>query len=119
MLALLNDPSKFESGMDVIKVIFFEAVLSKARKSLEHLKKIIEKYKEVFQELFFNTVDNQVEAVEIIFNVWANNLFKASSIVEKLYSFNLLSSEAIVKWAFESINTQSTYLYLNLLVQSN
>ena len=48
MLALLKDPSKFEENTDVVKVIFLEAILSKSRKSLEHLKKIIEKYKEVF-----------------------------------------------------------------------
>ena len=52
MMALLKDETKFEKGLEVIKVVFMEAMLSKARKSLEHIKKIVEKYRTIVEEFF-------------------------------------------------------------------
>ena len=57
MLALLKEENKFEQGPEIIKVIFLEAILSKARKSLEHVKKIIDKYKQIFKEFFTSTLE--------------------------------------------------------------
>lgn len=57
MMALLKDNSKFEQGEEVIKVIFLEAILSKARKSLEHIKKIVGKYSEIIQEFYGGSIE--------------------------------------------------------------
>lgn len=58
MMALLKDETKFEKGLEVIKVVFMEAMLSKARKSLEHIKKIVEKYRTIVEEFFGGSLES-------------------------------------------------------------
>jgi hypothetical protein len=39
-------------------------------------------------------------------NVWGeNNMYRALSITEKLYQLGILDAEAIIEWAFRSIDT--------------
>jgi hypothetical protein len=44
--------------------------LTKTKKSLEHLKSSVEKYRKVFTTLF-NTLDSQKQIVELVVNVFA------------------------------------------------
>ena len=46
-----------KKDLEVIKVVFMEAMLSKARTSLEHIKKIVEKYRTIVEEFFGSSLE--------------------------------------------------------------
>jgi hypothetical protein len=51
--ALIGDQAKIEASGEQMKEIFLECVISRTRKSLEHLKRFIEiYYNEIFQPFF-------------------------------------------------------------------
>ena len=85
MKALLDDHTKIEASGDQLKEIFLECILSKARKSLEHLKRFVEIYSEIFYPFYLNNGSAQVTAVATVARVWVNNRNRALNIVEKLY----------------------------------
>ena len=86
MLAYLSDSTKYDSPQEVMKLIFWECILSRAKKSLEHLKRFVEIYQKVFIKFFRINIDSQVDCINTVINVWGeNNLFRAYAITEKLY----------------------------------
>jgi hypothetical protein len=50
--ALLDDHTKVEASGEQLKDIFLECILSKARKSLEHLKRYVEIYSDIFYPFY-------------------------------------------------------------------
>lgn len=47
--------------------------------------------------------------IEIIVSVWVNNTFRGLAIVEKIYNVGILKGEAVLMWAFNSIQAKGKF----------
>lgn len=58
MKDFLDESAELQAGGQLLKEIFLECILSRARKSLEHIKRFIEiYYNEIFEPWFVNGAD--------------------------------------------------------------
>ena len=103
--ALFGD--QIEATGEVVKEMFIECILSRARKSLEHLKRFVEiYYVEILQPFFLgeNQQVSQLTLMKMIVQIWGEkNQYKTLQIVDKLLSQGLLLSESVLEWAFISL----------------
>lgn len=92
-----------------MREIFLECIISRTKKSLEHLKRIIEfYYKDVIQPLFLAETrsSSQMTLANTLAAIWVNNPKKHLQIVEKLFTMGVLDAQFAIKAAFARIKTQ-------------
>lgn len=104
--------------------IFVQAILNRTKKSLEHLKTSVERYKKVFDDLLTGP-DGQSQIIEQVVLVFKGKSSeeendKVQKVLSKLCQINCVSNLAVVEWACNSINAkESTVDYDNLVLEFN
>lgn len=73
MKAMFEDKTKIEASGEQLKDILLECILSKSRKSLEHLKRFIGIYSEIFYPFYKGEPVSQRHAITTIVEGWKNN----------------------------------------------
>ena len=82
-----------------------QAILNRTKKSLEHLKTSVERYRKVFDELLSGS-DGQAQIIDQVVQVFKGETDKAEKVLAKLSQINCINNQAIVEWACNSINTK-------------
>jgi len=101
-----------------------QAILNRTKKSLEHLKTSVERYKKVFDDLLSGP-DGQSQIIEQVVLVFKGKSTeeendKVQKVLSKLCQINCVSNLAVVEWACNSINSkESTVDYDNLVLEFN
>ena len=105
---LAKEPS--ERLLEVIQngSVFVQAILNRTKKSLEHLKTSIERYKKVFDELF-RGVEGQMQIIEQVINVFvgkrtADDYDKILKVLQKLCQINCITNQSVIQWTIQSID---------------
>ena len=69
-----------------MRQIYIECILSRTRKSLEHLKRQIElQYNEIFEPWFVKDVEGQKTFVTTAISVYSKNSTRCLQVLEKLW----------------------------------
>lgn len=63
LMSFLKDSKNFEASDEQIKEIFLECILQRTKKSLEHLKKFVELYQNIFFDFYGGTQLSQIKAI--------------------------------------------------------
>ena len=91
--------------------VFIHAILNRTKKSLEHLKTSVERYKKVFDELFQGSEGQQqiIEQVIVVFlgKRTGDDYDKILKVLQKLCQINCISNQSTIQWALNSINNKS------------
>ena len=101
-----------------------QAILNRTKKSLEHLKTSVERYKKVFDELLAGT-DGQSQIIDQVIHVFKGKASleerdKVEKVLAKLCQINCISNQAAIEWACNSINTkEATIGYAGLELEFN
>ena len=108
--------------------IFAQAILTRTKKSLEHLKKAYEGYKKVFNDLLSGPEGHSsiIDQVIKVFNKpGSEDNDKVEKVLTKLCQINCISNRSVVEWACNSINAKSEdvaysglVLEFNLIIQA-
>ena len=106
--AFLTDQSIFNSTNEQIKEIFFEAVLKKSMRSVEHVKRLCEHFSTILQGFYHHQPESQVTALTLIAQVWRKNPTRAIQIIERLTDIKLFENINIITFIFKQISTCST-----------
>ena len=70
----------------MLRQIYIECILSRTRKSLEHLKRQIElQYNEIFDPWFVKDVEGQKTFVTTAISVYSKNSTRCLQVLEKLW----------------------------------
>jgi len=107
---LAKEPS--EKIIEIIQSeqVFIYCILNKCKKSLEHLKQSIEKYRKVFTTLY-SSAKAQRQIIELIVGVFGPSKNdemrdKASKVIQKLCQIKVLTNQAVIEWAASSIQAK-------------
>jgi hypothetical protein len=87
--------------------VFIYCMLTRCKKSLEHLKQSVEKYRKVFTSLYSSTKSQKL-IVEMVLNVFGpqeNDEMRDKSlkVIQKLCQIRVLSNQIVIEWAVTSI----------------
>lgn len=101
-----------------------QAILNRTKKSLEHLKTSVERYKKVFDELLSGP-DGNSQIIEQVVHVFKGGSSeeendKVEKVLAKLCQIDCISNHAVIEWACNSISTKdATISYENLNLEFN
>jgi hypothetical protein len=92
--------------------VFSECMLTRTKKSMEHLKRFIEIfYVEIIEPWFVSgpqAAENQVTLVKTVARAWRErNPFRCIQIIEKLWSLGVLGGQHVINWALKSLKEGS------------
>ena len=108
-VALLAKESS-EKLLDIIQNggVFVQAILQRTKKSLEHLKTSVDRYYLVFEALF-QGIEGQKEIVQQVITTFGTaDRDKVDKVLQKLCQIELISNQAVVEWACQSIEWQKS-----------
>ena len=102
----MQNQGEINASGNLLKEIFLDCIISRTRKSLEHLKRFIEVfYSEIFQPWFVESKEGQQVAVRTVAKIWQNQPERAILVIEKLWQLGIVEAENAVEWAFKSLRT--------------
>lgn len=96
--------------------VFVQAILNRTKKSLEHLKVSVDRYRKVFDELFTG-LDGQEQIVDKVYEFYVIKAAKGQAstdndegekmlkVLQKLCQINCISNQAVISWAIKSLKT--------------
>jgi hypothetical protein len=120
---MAKEPS--EKLIEIIQTeqVFIYCLLTKCKKSLEHLKQSVEKYRKVFTSLYASTKAQRliVEMVLAVFGPAENDEMrdKAAKVIQKLCQIRVLSNQTVIEWAVANMQSKGSKLIeLDLILQA-
>ena len=98
-------------------------MLTKCKKSLEHLKQSVEKYRKVFNTLYSSAKAQRViiEMVVSVFGPATNEEMrdKACKVIQKLCQIKVLTNLSVIEWAVGNMQTKACeVLEMELILQA-
>lgn len=107
---MAKEPSEKLLELIQSEQVFIYCILTKCKKSLEHLKGTVDKYRKVFSSLYASAKSQKliIDMVMAVFGPTENYEMrdKATKVIQKMCQIRVLSNQVVIEWALAAIQTK-------------
>jgi hypothetical protein len=97
--------TKLESSAEDLKKVFFEIILGRSKKTLEHVKRLCDHFHTILYPMISGSEESQLMAIKMVAKMWEKDEVKLQQTLNRLYQIRLVDAKALIEWVFTQIET--------------